>query len=199
MENSILSRSNTIKQAATVSATAPILSSVGFHSLYGELSSGKGTTLRRWLIMEADKLGFSGKRLRTVLRLSKSQYRKLMAGGDQVRSLPAGAFARVAEWPQIPIVGALAAAGLTDIDGRKAQINRGKILDFGLDRMARDEYWGSRIPAGIYMAEDNIRESVVRLYQTITGEQLVPETGDWDLILNDIMKMLLQQKEESLK
>lgn len=122
-----------------------------------------------------------------------------MAGGDQVRSLPAGAFARVAEWLQIPIVGALAAAGLTDIDGRKAQINRGKILDFGLDRMARDEYWGSRIPAGIYMAEDNIRESVVRLYQTITGEQLVPETGDWDLILNDIMKMLLQQKEESLK
>lgn len=196
MENSILSRSNTIKQAATVSATAPILSSVGFHSLYGELSSGKGTTLRRWLIMEADKLGFSGKRLRTVLRLSKSQYRKLMAGGDQVRSLPAGAFARVAEWLQIPIVGALAAAGLTDIDGRKAQINRGKILDFGLDRMARDEYWGSRIPAGIYMAEDNIRESVVRLYQTITGEQLVPETGDWDLILNDIMKMLLKSKEE---
>jgi len=199
MENSVLSRLETQKQFEIVSTTAPTLCSVGFHSLYGELSSGKGTTLRRWLIMEADKLGLSGKRLRIVLRLSKAQYRKLMAGGEPVRSLPAGTFARVAEWLQIPIVGTLAAAGLTDLDSRRSEINRGKILDFGLDHIAKDKYWGYRMPAAIYLAEESVRESVVRLYQDITGEQLVPDAGDWDLILDEIMHMLLQQKEESLK
>lgn len=158
--------------------------------LYAGLSEGCGEMLQGWLRLEAARRGLKEKNIRKVLRLDKSQYRKLTRGGNRARGLSAWVFACVAMWLEIPIVAALAAAGLADIDHRRAEFNRGKLIDLGLDRISLDPFWGQQLPAEIYMADQSFREVIVRMYQEIIGEQLVPKATDWDLIIDEIKRIL---------
>lgn len=153
---------------------------------FSDLSEGNGAMLAGWLRLEAGRRGLKDKNIYKALRLGKSQYRKLLSGGACARALPAVVFARVAAWLHIPIIAALAAAGISGIDNRRAELNRGKIIDLGLDRLSCDPLWGKHLPAEAYLAQESIREELVRLYQEVLGVRLIPESDDWHLILRHL-------------
>lgn len=164
---------------------------LGFKSLFEGLAGGQGKILRTWLSIAAEQRKIKNKNIRKMLRLSKLEYQKLTRGGTRARRLSAGVFARVADLLGIPIVAVLSASWITNIDGRRAEINRGKVIDLALDRMARDPVWGKLLPASTYFAEEPVKETIARLYQEITGDQLVPDPEDWDQILDEVINMML--------
>lgn len=167
---------------------------VGFQSLFADLAAGNGKTLVRWLQSHARQNGVQEQDIPKSVRISAAEYRKLLAGPEQSRTLSAGVFAKVADWLKISIVGTLAAAGISDCDARHDQQLRGKCIDFGLDKIARHPVLGKLLPVEIYLAEERVRESFVRIYQEEMGEQLIPEEADWDAILDEMMVLQLQAR-----
>jgi hypothetical protein len=191
MENMSVDSVQNIQNQSQASICTDMDESLEFKSLFEGLAEGQGKMLRIWLDMEAKQRKLKNKNVRKILRLSKPEYQILMRGGTRVRSLSAGVFARVADWLGIPIVAVLSASGITNVDERREAVNRGIVIDWALDKMARDPVWGKLLPACAYLAEERVKETIARLYQEITGDQVVPDPKDWDQILDEVIGMML--------
>lgn len=165
-----------------------------FKQLFAELALGNGKTLVRWLHSEAQRTKVPAQDLPKALNISEGDYQKLISGPEQSLTLSAAVFAQVADWLEISIVGALAAAGVSDFDARYDQALKGKCIDFALDKIARHPMLGKLLPVEIYVAEERVREGFVRVYQEAMGEQLIPEEVDWDEILDAMMVLQVQSR-----
>ncbi|MBU2836521.1 hypothetical protein HF673_12255 [Acidithiobacillus thiooxidans] len=166
----------------------------GFKDLFAELAAGNGKTLVRWLRSEAQRTKVQAQDLPKALNISEGDYQKLISGPEQSLTLSATVFAQVADWLQISIVGTLAAAGVGDFDARHDQHLKSQCIDFALDKIARHPVLGKLLPVEIYLAEERVRESFVRLYQEEMGTQLIPEEVDWDEILDAMIVLQVQSR-----
>ncbi|WP_139112200.1 hypothetical protein [Acidithiobacillus thiooxidans] len=166
----------------------------GFKTLYAELAAGNGKTLVHWLQSEAQCKEIQEKDIPGSIGISPEDYEKLITGPEQSLTLSAAVFAQVADWLGISIVGALAAASVGDLDGRHDQLLKGQCIDFALDKIARHPVLGKLLPVEIYLAEERVRESFVRLYQEEMGTQLIPEEVDWDEILDAMIVLQVQSR-----